>query len=129
MHVMLSRDLLAYSVSGGPSDHRKGIVCSFGYGATYQVVRRGSQSISILQNVDSLNGRIHKPSQFCYEHYAAIGIIFPPQIGLAPSADGSAMTVNDRVRFTRTPARSPKVWSAGELNSFIDYYRGLMRIY
>ena len=129
VHVMLSPDLLSYTVSGGPSDHANGIACSFGYGATYHVVRRSSTTLTIVQDVDSLRRRIHKPSHTCYRHYQSIGIILPQQITLGLSADGATLTVNDRVRLSRAVSRTPKVWSSLELNGFIDYYRQLMRIY
>ena len=129
LHMMLSGDLLTYTISGGPSDHQKGITCAYGYGATYTVTARQGSSIRIRQNVDSLKGRIHKPSQLCYQHYQSAGIVLPQEITLELSPDASVLTVNDRVKFTRMPKRSPKIWSAFEINAFVDYYRGLMKIY
>jgi hypothetical protein len=129
LHLMMSPDLLTFTVRGGPSDHAKGMVCSFGYGATYQIVARSGPSLSIVQSADSLKGRIHKPSELCYRHYESIGIILPQQITLTLSPDASTLTINDRVHLSRHVSRTGKVWSAWELNGFIDYYRGLMRIY
>jgi len=129
LRIVLSDNLLAYTVSGGPSDHQRGIVCSYGYAATYTVTNQGGPSVGITQSVDSLAGRIRKPSQWCYQHYQSIGVVLPQAITLALSADGSRLTINDRVQFSRTVKQAPKVWTAHELNGFIDYYRGLMKIY
>jgi hypothetical protein len=116
-------------IRGGPSDSQKGIVCAFGFSTNYAVTHQTSSSVTIHMSEFGVNN-IYKPSQLCLQRYFENGVFPPQNLTINVSEDRSQFTLGGPSVFTRKPVKAPtKVWTVPDINAFIDYYRGLMKIY